>query len=167
MPEIVQVSISRGGIPKYPVRQAMITTRGLEGDAFAHPHIHGGPSQEVLIVVAEVIDDLAARGFPVVYGSLGENLTIRGVPPESLRAGQTWRAGDAILELTKIRTPCATLDVLAHPSGQKIQPEIHDAQVKQGDYNSPLWAKSGFYASVRRPGLVTPGAPFELLYDLG
>jgi MOSC domain-containing protein YiiM len=166
MPEIVQVSISRGGIPKYPVRQAMITTRGVEGNGFNKPHLHGGPGQEVLIVVAEVIDDLAASGFPVVYGSLGENLTIRGVPAESLRAGQTWRAGDAILELTKIRTPCATLDVLAHPSGQQIQPELHDARVKQGDYSSPLWAKSGFYASVRRPGLVTPGAPFELLYDL-
>ena len=153
MPEIVQVSISRGGIPKRAVPQALIHSRGLEGDAFNHPQVHGIPRQEVLIIAAEVVDDLAAQGFPVVYGSLGENLTIRGVPIEELSAGQTWRAGDAILELTRFRKPCATLDILCHPSGRKIQNEIPAA-------------RAGFYASVRRPGIVSPGAPFELLFAL-
>src|SRR5579863_9139703 len=100
MPEIIQVNISRGGVPKRAVPGAMITTLGLEGDSWAHPQIHGGPDQRVLIIASEVMDDLAARGFPVFYGALGENLTVRGVPVESLRAGQTWRAGEAILELT-------------------------------------------------------------------
>jgi MOSC domain-containing protein YiiM len=143
----------------------MITTLGLEGDAFAHPQLHGGPDQRVLIIAAEVVDDLASRGFPVFYGALGENLTVRGVAVEGLRAGQTWRAGDAILELTKIRRPCATLDVYSHSDGRRIQPEIFEPRIKQGDVSSPLWARSGFYASVRRMGLVSPGAPFELMYE--
>src|SRR5580658_3245282 len=103
MPEIVQVNVSRGGVPKRAVPEAMITTLGLEGDRCAHPQIHGGPDQRVLMIAAEAVDDLVARGFPVFYGALGENLTIRGVPLQSLRAGQSWRAGDAILELTKVR----------------------------------------------------------------
>lgn len=162
MAEIVQVSRSRGGVPKRGVPQAMITTLGLEGDAWAHPNIHGGPTQRILVIAAEVVDELAARNFPVFYGALGENLTVRGVALESLRAGQTWRAGDAILELTKVRVPCATLDVY----GPGIQREIYDAAVKRGDTTSPLWARSGFYASVRRPGMVSPGAPFELISEM-
>jgi len=67
MPEIIQVSVSRGGVPKRAIPQVMITSLGLEGDSFAHPNIHGGPNQRVLIIVAEVIDDLVARGFPVFY----------------------------------------------------------------------------------------------------
>ena len=140
----------------------MITSLGLEGDSWAHPQIHGGPDQRVLIIAAEAVDDLAALGFPVFYGALGENLTVRGVPHESLRAGQTWRAGDAILELTKVRVPCGTLDVY----GSMLRNEIFDTRVKQGDATSPLWARSGFYASVRRPGRVAPGAPFELLFEI-
>ena len=166
MSEIIQVSLSRGGVPNRPVTTAMITSLGLEGDGWAHPQIHGGPRQRVLIIAAETIDDLAARGFPVFYGALAENLTVRGVALESLRAGQTWRAGDAMLELTKVRKPCSTLDVYRHPDGRPVQPELYDERVQAGDFTSPLWARSGFYALVRRPGLVSPGAPFELISDL-
>lgn len=153
MPNIIQVNVSRGGVPKRPVPRAMITTTGIEGDACAHRHIHGGPTRRILILAAEVIDDLAAQGFPVHYGALGENLTVRGVSPESLRTGQTWRAGDAILELTEIREPCQTLDIYRHTDGRWIQTEISGA-------------RAGFYAAVRRPGLVSPGAPFELMFEL-
>lgn len=162
MPEITQVSVSRGGIPKRVVSAALITPLGLEGDSCAHPQFHGGPDQRVLILAAEVVDDLAALGFPLFYGALGENLTVRGVVPATLRAGQTWRAGDAILELTKVRVPCHTLDVY----GSALRQHIFDARVKQGDTTSPLWARSGFYASVLRPGRVSPGAPFELLSEI-
>jgi len=161
LPEIIQVNVSRGGIPKRAVPEAIITTLGLEGDCCAHPQFHGGPDQRVLIIASEAIDHLATLGFPVFYGALGENLTVRGVPLESLRAGQTWRAGDAILELTKIRVPCRALDVY----GPTLRNEIFDTRVKQGDATSPLWARSGFYALVRRPGRVSPGAPFELLFE--
>lgn len=161
MAEIIQVSISRGGVPKRAVSRAMITYAGLEGDSWAHPQFHGGPDQKVLIAGAEAIDELAAEGFPVFYGALGENLTVRGVPLASLRAGQTWRAGDALIALTKVRVPCSTLDVY----GRALRDRIYDDLAKADDVTSPLWARSGFYASVRRPGLVTPGAPFELLEE--
>jgi len=140
----------------------MITSLGLEGDCCAHPQFHGGPDQRVLIVAAETVDRLAALGFPIFYGALGENLTVRGVALESLRAGQTWQAGDAILELTKIRVPCSQLDAY----GLALRKQIFDTRVKQGDTTSPLWARSGFYASVRRGGRVSPGAPFELLSEV-
>jgi len=148
--QIVQINISRGGIPKRPVPEAIITPLGLEGDSWNHPEIHGGPRQSVLLIAAESIDDLIARGYPLYYGALGENLTTRGLDRTQLRFGQRLRAGAALLELTKMRVPCATIDIY----GPTIKQEIYDKRVKAGDPSSPRWGLSGFYASVIEPGLV-------------
>jgi MOSC domain-containing protein YiiM len=67
-----------------------------------------------------------------------------------LRAGQQFRAGGALIELTRIRTPCANLDIY----GPDIKAEMYDPQVKAGDPTSPRWAMSGFYARVLTPGPV-------------
>jgi MOSC domain-containing protein YiiM len=147
---IVQINISHGGVPKRPVPQARATALGLAGDSWAHPSIHGGPDQAILIVCAEAVDELAAQGFPVFYGALGENLTTRGLDRRQLRGGQRFRAGEAMLELTKPRGPCSTLDVY----GPGIQAAIYDKQVKARDPASPRWGISGFYAAVVRPGVI-------------
>jgi len=147
---ILQVGVSRGGIPKRPVPDAVLTPFGIEGDAYAHPEIHGGPEQSVLLITAEAIAELAGRGFPVYYGALGENLTTDGIDRRLLRAGQRFRVGSAVIELTKVRGPCATLDIY----GPEIKCAIYDAQVKAGDITSPRWAMSGFYAAVVQPGII-------------
>jgi MOSC domain-containing protein YiiM len=117
----------------------------------------------VLLIAAETYDRLQARGFPVFYGAFGENFTTRGIDPAGMRAGQRYRVGNVLIELTKVRTPCATLDVFRHPDGRPVQKEIYDAAVKAGDPSSPRWALSGFYASVLQPGLLFPGSPIVLL----
>jgi MOSC domain-containing protein YiiM len=147
---IVQVNISPGGVPKHAIAAGMITPLGLEGDGHAHPNIHGGPLKAILLIAAEVVDDLTARGFPLFYGALGENLTTRGIDVRDLRIGDQLRAGGALLEITQPRGPCSTLDVY----GESLQYEIYDKRVKQRDHTSPRWGMSGFYASVIRPGPV-------------
>jgi MOSC domain-containing protein YiiM len=147
---IVQVSISRGGIPKLPIPEGFVTPHGIEGDRWAHPQIHGGPRQAVLLICSEVVDELAAKGYRVFYGALGENLTTRGLDRREMRAGQRYRVGEAFIELTKVRAPCSTLDVY----GESIKAEIYDKQVKAGDPGSPRWAMSGFYAAILRAGMV-------------
>src|SRR6266567_8982936 len=119
---IVQINVSRGGLPKRPIPDGVITPLGLEGDLWAHPEIHGGPRQAVLLIAAETVDELVARGYPIYYGALGENLTTRGLDRRQLRVGQRLRAGGALLELSKVRAPCATLDVY----GPAIKQEIYD-----------------------------------------
>jgi MOSC domain-containing protein YiiM len=128
----------------------MITPLGLEGDAHAHPNIHGGPLQAILIVAAEVVEELTARGYPLFFGALGENLTTRGLDIRQLHIGDQVRAGGALLEITKPRGPCSTLDVY----GGSLQSEIYDRKVKERDPSSPRWGMSGFYARVIRPGPV-------------
>jgi len=148
--QIIQINISTGGLPKRPIPQGLITPFGIEGDFCAHPAIHGGASQAVLLIAAEAVDELIARGYPLYYGALGENLTTRGLDRRQLRVGQILRAGGALLELTRIRIPCSSLDVF----GDTLAHEIDDQRVKAGDPASPCWGMSGFYASVIEPGPV-------------
>lgn len=155
---ILQVNISPGGLPKRPVPLGIVTPLGLEGDGHRHAHIHGGPRQALLLMAAEAIEDLRGKGYPVEYGSLGENLTTRGLDPALLRIDQILRAGACLIQLTKVRTPCATLD----PLGEGIQREIYDQRVKQGDVTSPRWGRSGFYARVLESGVICPGDPISV-----
>lgn len=158
---IEQVSISRGGIPKTAVPEAWIGPLGLDGDAHRNPKYHGGPLKAVLLLSAEVLDQLRAEGFDVSPGSLGENLTVRGIDFRQLRTGMRFRAGGAIVRLTSLRQPCATLDIFNSP-GLRIQTRLYDALAKSGDQASPNWAKGGFYAAVESPGFVRPDDILEL-----
>jgi MOSC domain-containing protein YiiM len=150
---IIQINVSQGGLPKRPIARGRIGPEGLEGDAHAHPQIHGGPRKAVLVIAAEVVDDLAARGYPVFYGALGENLTMRGLDVRGLRIGDRLRAGGATLEITQIRVPCGQLDVY----GESLKDALYDVRVKAGDSDSPRWGLSGFYTSVVEAGAVAPG----------
>lgn len=156
---VVQVSTSRGGVPKLAIEEGVITPLGIQGDRQAHPQIHGGPRQAVLVVSAEGVDDLATLGFPVTYGSLGENITTRGLDRRFWRTGQRWRVGSAVIEFTKLRQPCDQLSVY----GDGIQRAVYDVRVHAGDPLSPRWALGGFYASVVQPGVVRAGDPITLL----
>lgn len=159
---ILQINVSLGGLPKRSISEGLITPLGLEGDFHAHPAIHGGPNQAILLIASEIVDELAARGYPVFYGALGENLTTRGIRIADLRIGDQLRAGAALLEVTKPRGPCSAL----HIYGESIKAEIYDAQVKARDPGSPRWGMSGFYARVLQPGPVRPNDIIELVATL-
>ena len=156
---VLQVSTSRGGVPKRPIPHGYLSKLGIEGDAVAHPQIHGGPHQAVLLIASEVVDDLAAVGWPVYYGALGENVTTRGLDHKQFRDGQQYRVGEAVIELTKPREPCAALSVY----GRGIQQQIFERSVNAGDLSSRFWGMSGFYARVIREGLIRRGDPVVLL----
>jgi MOSC domain-containing protein YiiM len=155
---ILQINVSHGGVPKRAIAEADVTPLGIAGDLHAHPEIHGGPQRALLLITAEGIDELVACGFPLSYGALGENLTTQGIDRRTLRAGQRYRVGQAVIELTRPRGPCATLN--AYPG---IQNAIYDVAVKAGDPSSLLWGLSGFYASVVQPGTIRTGDPIRLL----
>jgi MOSC domain-containing protein YiiM len=151
---VVQVGVSRGGIPKLAIPSAELTAMGIAGDSWRYP-FHGGRRKAILLITVEGIEALISQGFPLFPGALGENLTTRGLDRRGLRIGERYRVGEAMIELTQIRTPCATLDVY----GSGIQAAMYDARVQAGDTESPRWGLSGFYASVVEPGTVRPGDP--------
>ena len=155
---VLQVNVSKGGIPKIAIPSAELTRIGLAGDAWRYP-FHGGPRQAMLLITVEGIEELVAQGFPLFRGALGENLTTRGLDRRQLRLGQRLRVGEAEIELTQMRTPCATLNVY----GTGIQAAMYDARVQAGDSGSPRWGLSGFYASVVRPGAIRGGDTITLV----
>ncbi len=141
----------------------MVTEAGVEADRQRNLIYHGGPDKAVLVIAAEVLEDLKARGFPVVPGALGENLTVAGLNPQMWRRGQQYRFGtDVVIELTTLRTPCSNLFCY----GRNIGEELYDARCKAGDVTSPHWARGGFYARVVRGGLLAAGAEVSLISDL-
>lgn len=149
---IVQINISPGGIPKRPIAEAEVTPEGIRGDSWAHPQIHGGHDKAVLLITSEGIDELVAQGYPVYAGALGENFTTAGLDRRQIRIGQRYRMSDVLLEITKMRAPCTTLDVY----GPSIKQAVYDARVKAGDASTPCWGLAGFYARVLQSGFVRP-----------
>ncbi|HSR07815.1 MAG TPA: MOSC domain-containing protein [Bryobacteraceae bacterium] len=157
---ILQISVSPGGVPKHAIPVGILTPAGLESDHQSHPAIHGGPQQAVLLITAEGIAELAAQGFPLTHGSLGENLTTNGIPRQKWRTGQHWHIGpEVVIEITKRRAPCQALNVY----GPGLQAAIYDSLAAAGDPSSPKWGLSGFYASVVRPGIIQPGDEIALV----
>src|ERR1051326_2968134 len=89
---LLQINRSNGGLPKNAVAGAVtLDYDGIEGDFQRNRKYHGGPDKAVLIISAETVDELSAKGFPVIYGSLGENLTVSGLNRLLWRAGQRYR----------------------------------------------------------------------------
>ena len=153
---VQQISVSPGGVPKSAIAVGKVTLQGIEGYGHSHPAIHGGVRRALLLITAEGIEELAALGFPMAPGSLGENLTIRGIPRQVWRVGQRWRIGeDVVIEITMRRSPCSTLNAY----GPRIHKAIFDALVEAGDPASPKWGLSGFYAAVVVPGIIRSGDP--------
>lgn len=161
---LLRINVSNGGLPKVAVEAPMELTRtGVPGDRQRNLKYHGGPDKAVLMIAAEVVDALAAKGFTVSYGSMGENLTVSGLDPANWRAGQRYRVGqDAEIELTTLREPCANL----YPFGKGIGKQLYDVAARAGDIASPVWARGGFYARVVKPGWIGVGAPVALISDI-
>ena len=155
---VLQINISPGGVPKRPIPDGVVTPLGIAGDEHAHPQVHGGPRKAILLITSEGIGELKEQGFPLYHGALGENLTTRGLDRRAVRVGQRYRIGDILVEITKVRAPCETLN--AYPG---IQKAIYDQEVKAGNPVSPLWGLSGFYASVLQTGTIHPGDPIQLV----
>lgn len=67
--------------------------------------------RQVHLIQAELFDELAAKGFAVAPGEMGENVTTQGIDLLALPTGTRLRLGtDAVVELTGLRTPCWKLD---------------------------------------------------------
>jgi MOSC domain-containing protein YiiM len=145
---VVQINASKGGIPKLPVGVATVTERGVAGDDWAHPRFHGGPKQALLLIATEDLDELKDKGYPVYPGALGENLTVTGIDMRDVRFGDRFRVGEVLLQITKLRQPCRTLDSIR----KGIQLELYDTTP-----GAPNWGRGGFYARVVEPGTIRPG----------
>lgn len=152
---ILQINISPGGIPKRALSEALLSPNGIEGDAWLNLKYHGGPNQALLLIGQETLNELMALGYPVFAGALGENLTTLGLDYSQMRPGQRWQLGSqCLVELTKLREPCRTLDVYNRQDLGRIQPLLK------------MEGRGGWYARVLEGGLLFPGNGIRLVDEL-
>lgn len=141
--------VSRTGIQKTAVREAMIEALGLKGDVVANAKHHGGPDQAVYVYSAEDYawwETVLGRSLPP--GMFGENLTLSGFGPGSVRIGDRYRVGAALLEVTAPRIPCSTL--AAHMGDPDFIERFRSAE------------RPGFYARVLTPAVVRVEDPVSV-----
>lgn len=94
---------------------------GIAGDAHAgatvqhRSRVAVDPSQpnlrQVHLIHHELLDQLAAEGFDVAPGQLGENMTTRGMDLLALPTGTKLHIGETVLvEVTGLRNPCQQIE---------------------------------------------------------
>jgi MOSC domain-containing protein YiiM len=142
---VVGLQRSAGGVPKLPVQTAMVRTSGMEGDRQRKPFIHGGPRRALCLYSQERIDALAAEGHPIERGSVGENVTLAGLPWEAVRPGARLMLGEVEVEIVSYTAPCRTIrGAFADGRYARISEEKH-----------PGWSR--VYAQVLREGAISVG----------
>ncbi len=102
------------GIFKYPVEKPIfLNTEDVKGDAICNREYHGGVDQAVYGYSLKHYDYWKGL-YPNLdwqYGMFGENLTIDDLDETKTHVGDTFKVGEAILEVTKPREPCMKLGV--------------------------------------------------------
>jgi len=145
-------------------RITLVAGLGVEGDAHMgatvkhRSRVARDPSQpnlrQVHLIHRELHDELAARGFKVTAGQMGENVTTSGIDLLGLPAGTRLHLGAAaVVEVTGLRNPCAQLD--------GIQQGLM-AAVLDRDADGNVVRRSGVMGVVVAGGDVRPGDPIQV-----
>lgn len=140
-------------------RIRLLAGLGVEGDAHAgetvrhRSRVVKDPTQpnlrQVHLIHAELHDELRLKGFRVLAGEMGENITTRGIDLLSLPAGTRLRLGpEALVEVTGLRNPCVQID--------RFQKGMM-AAVLDRDPDGKLVRKAGIMGIVLEGGEVRPG----------
>lgn len=106
---IEAINISRGGVPKAGVFEALVTEEGLDGDRQRDLRFHGGPDRAVVLFSLDVIRALQREGHSIGAGTTGENLTVSGLGWTAIAPGHELHIGDVRLLITKYASPCENI----------------------------------------------------------
>ncbi len=158
---VVSVARSTGHDFSKPVVTtiSLIEGLGVQGDAHAgvtvqhRSRVRRDPTQpnlrQVHLIHAELLDELAGRGFAVGPGDIGENVLTRGIDLLALPRGAVLRLGAAaVVEVTGLRNPCVQLN--------RFQAGLMDAVLDRAE-DGTLVRRSGIMGIVRTGGEVRAG----------
>ena len=164
----VVVAVSRSGEHAFgksnqPVIR-LLAGLGVEADAHQgvtvkhRSRVARDPTQpnlrQVHLIHSELFDELAATGFVVASGEMGENITTRGIDLLGLPAGARLRIGDAaVVEVTGLRNPCVQID--------RFQAGLLSA-VLDRDADGAVVRKTGVMSIVLSSGDVKAGDRIEV-----
>ena len=152
---IESINTSRGGVPKQPVFEGLVTEDGIDGDRQRDRRFHGGPDRAVVLFSLEVITALQREGHPIGPGTAGENLTLSGIEWGTVTPGAELRIGGVRLLVTKYASPCYKIaGSFAGGDETRISQKTH-----------PGWSR--VCARVLGEGLIRVGDPVEVVLAAG
>ncbi|HSN78144.1 MAG TPA: MOSC domain-containing protein [Anaerolineae bacterium] len=98
-----------GSFNRHPLPEAtLLAGYGIDGDRKG-----GHPSRNLNVMDQEMLNSLAAEGYPTGPGVLGENLIVAGVNLGAQPDGVRLRIGlEAVIEVVRLREPCYKLTAL-------------------------------------------------------
>lgn len=145
MQQVIAVSLCATHAFSKQVRPAIRLLKGLgvEGDAHHgvtvkhRSRVRQDPTQpnlrQVHLIHEELHDELRASGFAIGPGTMGENITTRGVDLLGLPTGTRLRLGEsALVELTGLRNPCSQLDNYQRTDRRRARPRRTGQPDSQG-----------------------------------
>jgi MOSC domain-containing protein YiiM len=166
-PTIVSLSrSSHHGFSKQPQPSLrLIAGEGIEGDAHrgtTTQHLYlkrKDPTQpnlaQVHLFAAEMLDELATKGYSLQPGDIGENILTRNIDLLVLpRATRLHVGSEVILEVTGLRTPCSQID--KHSNG--LQQHLWGGR----DATGRRTRRAGIMSIVLTGGLIYPNDPIRV-----
>ena len=135
---------------KQPASRAVLRFGNFDGDRQADQVNHGGSEKAVCVYPFDHYPYWKRQlGRDLKPGAFSENLTISGAIETEVCVGDVFRIGEAMVQVSQPRMPCAKL---AGKNGSKMLPK----QIANVGY-------TGFYMRVLSEGLVAAGDGFDLL----
>jgi MOSC domain-containing protein YiiM len=102
------------GIFKFPVDELLLGEEDVVNDAVVDRKYHGGIDQAVY-AYSEHHYTYWKKLYPNLdwrFGMFGENLTVSNLEETSIKVGNTYTLGEAVLQVTKSRQPCMKLGLV-------------------------------------------------------
>ena len=95
------------GFFKEPITTAVaVQATGLDGDGQADLTVHGGPDKAICVYPSEHFPHWhTSLGLAMQAGAFGENFTVADCE-SSVCIGDTYQAGDVIVQVSQPRQPC-------------------------------------------------------------
>ena len=126
--------------------RVMLRATNLDGDGQADLNGHGGPNKAAYVYARENYDywamELGRTDFAAA-SQFGENFTTEGMTDDIVAIGDTFRIGDALVQVTQPRVPCFKLGIRMGIEGFQKQ------------FAASL--RTGFYVRVLEEGMVGAG----------
>ena len=150
MPAIVSIAYSPTHLPAEPhdhyqrvpvTEAALVIGHGIQGDRKG-----SSPTRQLNIMSAEALAPLAAAGFKLDPGQMGEQIVVSGLDVDALEPGAQFQMGET-----------AVVEVVSHRSGCERFEHI------QGHPPTEAAGRLGIMAKVTTAGPIAVGDPVRLL----
>ena len=146
----------------------LLTGLGIEGDAHLgvsvkhRSRVRKNPNapnlRQVHLIHSELHEELREKGFEILAGQMGENVTTQGIDILSLPENAILKFGETQVQIKGLRNPCHQLNTL--------QEGLMNAVLGK-DENGELIRKAGIMGIVLNGGTINVGDAIEVIYPEG